>query len=186
LKIILLRLTSLIFVSIIVSACAAPRSQITSNKAENYSTEPKRIFVVTDVGSDFGKDFADSFQSKLITIARGCGADVEVSTISTLELDNNVHSKKLKNFGADTVMTVKRNGGTRTNGVLNHVIYNVKITDIQNKKTVWRANVNFHRGGSFVVSTAERGQALAVDIINKMIEDKIFNSCPPITVSPNP
>ena len=52
------RNTLLIFiVSVLLSACVAPTT-IASNKAENYNKEPKRIFVLTDVGSEFGKDFS--------------------------------------------------------------------------------------------------------------------------------
>jgi hypothetical protein len=36
----------------LVSACAAP-TQISSNKAQDYTAQPTRLFVVTDVGSDF-------------------------------------------------------------------------------------------------------------------------------------
>jgi len=170
------RNTLLIFIaSVLLSACVAPTT-IASNKAENYTKEPKRIFVLTDVGSEFGKDFFDSFQAKLGAIARDCGAALEVSRISSLELDEKVHLNKMKTFKADTIMSVRRNGGTRNEYGIFHAIYNIKLVDVQTNKTVWRADTNFYRGGT-AISIKERGEALAVDITNKIKEDKIFRSC---------
>ncbi len=174
------RIALLALISVLVSACAAP-TKITSNKAQGYTTEPKRLFILTDIGSDFGKAFADSFQGKLTAIAQDCGAVIEVSKISSLELDANVHTNKMKSFNADASLLIRRNGGTMNGSLLIHVIYDLRLVDVQSNKTVWRANTNFYRGGTAIPIT-ERGEALAVDITNKMKEDQIFRSCPLIKV----
>ena len=171
------RIALLTFISVLVSACFVAPTRIASNKSENYTSEPKRIFVLTDVGTEFGKDFSDSFQRKLTAIAKDCGAALELTRISSLELDENIHLNKMKAFNADTLLRVKRNGGTADQyGTLLHVIYDVRLVDAPSNKTVWRANIDFHRGGIGIPIT-ERGEVLAVDITNKMKEDKIFHSC---------
>jgi len=161
---------------LLVSACAAP-TQISSNKAQDYTAQPTRLFVVTDVGSDFGNDFANSFQAKLINIASDCGSAAEVSRISALELDDSTRRREIDGFKPDVFLSIRRNGGTKmSSGQLVDVIYDVRLVDIQSKRIVWRAAVTFYRGGTIIPST-DRGAALAVDITNKMKEDHIFRTC---------
>lgn len=82
----------------------------------------------------------------------------------------------MKMFKADTIMSVRRNGGTRNEYGIFHAIYNVKLVDVQTNKAVWREDTNFYRGGT-AIPIKERGETLAVDITNKIKEDKIFRSC---------
>ncbi len=162
---------------LMLTACVAP-TQIASNKAQDYTAQPKRLFVVTDVGSEFGDEFANSFQTKLIAIASDCGTSAELSRISALELDDRARAREIDTFKPDSFLSVRRNGGTKlTNGAIVDVIYDVRLVDVETKRIVWRAAVTFYRGGTAIVSTAERGAALAVDITNRMKEDKIFRGC---------
>ncbi len=160
----------------LLSACAAP-TKIVSNKATNYTAEPKRIFVLTNIGPDFGQDFSDSFQGKLAALVRGCGAVVEVSRISSLELDESVHAARMTKFRPDTLMTLRRSGGTRNEfGLLLDARYDAKLIDVRSNKTVWRAEAVFNRGGT-AIPLSHRGEAFAVDLTNKLKEDGIFRSC---------
>jgi hypothetical protein len=166
---------------LLLTACVAP-TQIASNKAQDYTAQPRRLFVVTDVGTDFGDDFANSFQAKLIAITADCGAAAELSRISALELDDRARAREVDTFKPDSVLSIRRNGGTKLpNGALVDVIYDVRLIDVQSKRIVWRAAVTFYRGGTAIVSAADRGAALAVDITNKMKEDKLFRGCEVIT-----
>jgi hypothetical protein len=158
----------------------APATKIATNKAGGYTSEPKRVFVVTDVGTDFGDEFYDAFQRKLTEIIQDCGAQLQISRMSTLELDPGVHLKKMKAFNADTMMTIRRNGGTKSQYGLYHVIYDVRLIDVPSDKTVWRANTNFYRGGT-LIPISDRGEVLAVDVTNSMKQDRIFSACPVIT-----
>jgi hypothetical protein len=162
---------------LLFSACVTP-TQISSNKAQDYTAEPKRVFVVTDVGTDFGEDFANAFQAKLLAIAADCGSAAQLSRISALELDDRARVREVDTFKPDTFLSIRRNGGTKLpNGALVDVIYDVRLIDIQSKRIVWRAAVTFYRGGTAVVSAADRGAALAIDITNRMKEDHVFRTC---------
>ena len=167
----------LMVATLLLSACAAP-TQVQSNKAEFYTAEPKRIFIVTDIGHEFGQEFFSAFAQKFNAIVSNCGADSQISTISSLELDESIHEKKMEAFGADTALSVKIKGVTSTQNtkVIINVIYDARLVDLNTKKMVWRANFNFYRGGT-AIPIAKRGEALAIDITNKMKEDKIFQSC---------
>lgn len=169
-----------LLLSIALFGCAAPTTKIAYSKAETYATEPKRVFVISEVGSEFGKDFGASFEKRFADIAKDCGAATEVSRRVSLELDSNIHTNKMKAFRPDTLLTIYRNGGTKDPyGGLILVIYDVQLKDVQSNKTVWRAEVNFSRGAGPLTgqNIAERGQTLAVDVTNKMKESGIFRSC---------
>jgi hypothetical protein len=114
----------------------------------------------------------------MIPIAKECGAAIQIESISALQLDESIYDKKIKAFNPDSFLSVRRAGGTVSqNGGIILVIYDVKLTDMPSNKVVWRANIRFPRG---INSIAERGEALAVDLTNKMKDDQIFRSCPTI------
>ena len=50
------RRSLLLAVAFLAAACAAP-SRIVSNKSADYTQEPKRLFVVTDIGTEWGVEF---------------------------------------------------------------------------------------------------------------------------------
>lgn len=161
----------------IVSGCAAT-TRTKTNRANDYNGQPKRLFVITDIGTDFGSQFSNAFQNKIKSIAKDCGVVVDIAYLSVLELDESRYDRQMMGFRPDTVLSIKRNGGTKSaEGVLFHVIYDSKLIDMSTKKLVWRAQTDFYRGG-FAIPVEERGESLAIDLTNKIKEDKIFRSCP--------
>ena len=178
------RIALLALVCTFLAGCA-PATKIASNKAAGYSFEPKRMFIFTDIGSEFGNDFATAFQTKFTSIAQDCGVAVGLSRMSKLELDENIHINRMKSFNADTLLSIRRSGGTRrdlTDSGIFHVIYDIRLMDVQSSKVVYRATSDFYRGGT-VIPITERGEALAVDITNKMKEDQVLRGCAPIKTS---
>ena len=70
-----------IFLSLLTSIIGcAPVSRITTNKNSDYEREPRKMFVISHVGTEFGEQFGSSFQTKFVTTAKECGVEVEVST----------------------------------------------------------------------------------------------------------
>ena len=107
--------------------------------------------------------------------ASRAGATAQLSMISSLELDDNVHLRRAKAFNADTVLSIRRNGGTKSQyGNIINVIYDSRLWDTGTNKVVWRSSAQFVRG---LTPLPDRGQQLAIDITNKMKEDGIFRSC---------
>ncbi len=72
-------------------------------------------------------------------------------------------------------MTIYRRNIVETR--LLSAIYDIKLIDASDKKTVWKAQVDFKRGNSGFTPPREQGPALAIDITNKMKEDKILRGC---------
>lgn len=161
---------------LLVSACVNP-TKITSNKAPGYSKELKRLFVITDIGAEYGAVYADTFGSKLQAIAKDCGVELEISRVVPLELDSSKHVTRMKAFNPDAVLHIRRNGGTKDQyGNLFHVIYDSRLIDMPGNKAVWRSSTGFWRGGT-AIPIAERGEALAVDLTNKMKQDGLLGAC---------
>ncbi len=166
-------------ISALLAACAAP-TQIATNKATSYTKEPRRIFVLTNVGSEFGSAFNASFQQRLKAIAMDCGAEMQIAVRSALELDEGIYTKMINAYRPDSVLTVHwTGGGTKQNGILILAIYDVRLIDKSAGAVVWRANTTFSRG-SPLISLADRGEAFAIDLTNKMKADQILRSCQPI------
>lgn len=170
------RLLTVIAGLLMMAACVSTKIQ--SNRAEDYAQQPKRLFVITNIGTDFGSEYAEAFRGALTRIAKACGAEVEMSILAPLELDESVHDQKRKAFNADTVLSVRRAGGTRDAYGLLNVNYDSRLINLATNKTVWRSSMTFHRNR--LVAIEKRGEALAVDLTNKMKDDRIFGSCPRI------
>ncbi len=166
----------LVFFCAFILGCASPPT-IESIKAPDYSGEPKRLFVLSVVETDFGKGFSSAFHKKLIEIASNCGATLEISQVSPLELNSNVHLERMKNFNPDSVLAIARAGGTKDEyGRVMNVQYNVRLHDYPSEKIVWRAIFNN-------ISPADGGERFAIMLTNKMREDQIFRSSCPVTKS---
>lgn len=167
----------LILMTVILSACVSPPvTDINSKMAENYAGQPRKIFVLTDIGSDFGEEFFVAFEEKIKFLSKECGSDMLVSRLVPLELDEGVHARKLKEFGSDFLMSIRRNGGTQSQNTLFHVVYDARVVQMVGAKIVWRAKVDFYRGGT-IIPLQKRGDALAIDLIRKMRADGIFKNC---------
>jgi hypothetical protein len=166
---------SILAAALLAAACAAP-SRIVSNKSAEYTQEPMRVFVVTDIGTEWGADFFNAFKSRLVPIVAECGGTVEVSRISAVELDETVHVRRAVAFKADSILSIRRNGGTKDQygGILD-VTYDSRLVDMKSNKVVWRSSTRFVRAG--LVPIAERGQTLAVELTNKMKTDGLWHSC---------
>lgn len=170
-----------------VSGCVAP-TEIVSTKAERILVEPKRVFLIIDIGDDFGQEFFDSFNRKMDSIVKDCGAQLSISQVKPLELDQSTHTTLMKAFRPDALLLLGKSGSVHKvyqggTPLLYNVSYDVRLFEQPANVPVWRAGVTFFRGGT-VIPLKKRGEALAVEITNKMKQDKIFRSCEVIKLEP--
>ena len=168
----------LVLTIILVTACAE-QVVISSNKAPGYMVKPKRIFVLTNIGSEYGKKFFNSFHKEMTSIANDCAVTMYVSKVSPLELDMRHHANKIKHFKPDAGLIISYRGGTLDYfGNVVMAKYDVMLSDLGYKRNVWRASIEFSVG-EFA------GDVLAVEITNKMKEDGILHSCTMIKTKNN-
>jgi len=102
----------ILLITSLITGCAAP-TRIISNKSDSYNKEPKNVLLITDIGASFGTDFTNAFSQKFTDIFQQCGSSVAISRISTLELDENIHLKKIEELKPDSILRISRNGGTK-------------------------------------------------------------------------
>ncbi len=167
--------TTLAVCCALLAACA-PQTRIVTNKASDFTREPKRIFVLSDIGDEMGKGFGVGFQRKIAALFQRCGIDTESVYLSALELDESIYAKKIEAYRPDSLLAIRRAGGTKDpNGVIVQANFDVRLTDVQSTKVVWRANINTRGGFGMAVTV---GEALALELANKLKEDQILRSCP--------
>jgi hypothetical protein len=168
---------ALVTVVALLASCAAP-SRIESNKAANYTTEPKRLFVLTAMHPEWGPNFAVAFEQRLGEVLSACGVTTQFGRIGALDLDEKAKVEQMRRFGPDAVLTMRRNGGTKDQyGTLLNGVFDSRLSEVKSGATVWRASSTVVRG-ALVTDVGERGAVFAVELSNKLKQDGIFRSCP--------
>ena len=84
----------------------------------------------------------------------------------------------IRKYGSDSLLQIIETSITqdqRTGNVLN-IHFEATLTDMQSKKNVWKALLNFHTNFGNI-STVDQGDVLANDIVKRMSDDGIFHSC---------
>ncbi len=160
---------------IFLTACAS-QTRVSANKAADFTREPKRIFVATNIGDELGAGYKAGFQKSVTELFKSCGVSTEFVFLSPLELDESIYDKKRIAFQADTVLTIHKAGGNRDQyGLITLGIFDAKLIDVETSKVVWRGNLSTSRGGS--LSNQVVGESMAVGLTNRLKSDQILRSC---------
>jgi hypothetical protein len=160
----------------LLGGCALS-TRLTTNQARDYKGNPRRIYVVFHSVDEYGPTFDRTFIAKSSQLAKDCGAALEGTTITGLELDKNAYLVAVKAFNPDTVLVLRRAGGTKTEfGQLLYLLLNIELVDVPANRIVWRAKADFHRGSS-LIPIEQRAEALATDITGRLKADGILK-CP--------
>ncbi|RXZ36334.1 hypothetical protein D9O50_07280 [Oxalobacteraceae bacterium CAVE-383] len=137
----------------------------------------KRIFVLNDVAADFDQDFNTPFETKMNDIANSCQVQLMFYHSSALSLQDN-SLEEMKTFGADGVMIIKHEYGTKSATLTWEATYDARVVDADSKKVIWRAKTTFKRTGTLYQALNKQAEAFAIRITNKLKEDKVFVGCP--------
>lgn len=164
---------ALIVLSGLAAGCA-PSTRLVTNKAPDYRADPKRIYVLFPAVDEFGQVFDQTFLSKTAEFTRPCGATVQGTTITGLELDQNASLAAVRAFNPDALLVLRRAGGTKDPyGRLIHVAFNIEFVDGRSSRTVWRAKADFHRGG-LLIPIEPRAETFAADVTGRLKADGIL------------
>ena len=159
-------------------ACA-PTAVMETNKAAEYTKQPKRLFVFEMTNPQFAENSA-SFQFTMIKLLGNCGVTMGYASQSSqpnLALADasgplNQAKTQIAQFHPDAILTVTWTRiTTRSNsGALVSVDYLFELTDVASRKPVWKATVK-----GFSV-----GANLATRVIGRMSDEGILPpSCQP-------
>ena len=165
---------------VLALACTAlagctSKIDIQSNRSADYNGDPKRILLVAKT-EGFGNSRV--IAAELKKQIDKCGSRTEIYEHSSLELDDSALRLAVEKLGPDSVMAITETRGLRREGPINNnvfkVWYNVQLTEVPTKKTVWRAAI-FVEGTHLDAEVV--GNVLGREIVNKMKSDRIFISC---------
>jgi hypothetical protein len=112
-----------------LAGCANPTS-VRWNKADNYAGKPARVLLVTDIGSEYGDEFAAGFTRQFTALAAGCGASLDTVRTSPNDRARAEDQPRARDYAADTVLSIRRSGGTRSGGLVIHVIYDIRLIEM--------------------------------------------------------
>lgn len=152
----------------------ASETRFQTNKVNDYAKSIKKMQIILNIADDYGPEFLNSFQKKIISILKECGTEVQVEMLSNQERDGRLR-QRIETFKPETLLYI--NQTKRIVGSINAAEYDMKLHDLSSDKLVWRATALFDRWDTRLVSTNSRGSALAVDLRNQMTKDKILRSC---------
>ncbi len=173
------RLAMLATVAMAMAACA-PKTTMTSVRAQDYTRHPQRIYVMAAAGMGWGPEFTTAFRTKFQDIARSCNAVAAFEEITGLELDQRRPVEQVAAFRADAILSIAQGGGVvDTSGRRLSITYNTTLGDIAQNRSVWRAKFAFSRG-SIAIPLAERGAVFAVELTNGLKQDGVLAGCAPI------
>jgi len=154
------------------------QSHIISNKDQTFNRPIERIYVISDVGLEFTPEFGKAFGSKLKTILKDCRIEIELRTRSRLALDaDNTYRAEMKEFNADSVLMVYHAGGVGSAAFISAMTYDVRFVDLSANRMVYRSLATFQREGVLWKSMEQQGFTFAIDLTNKMKEDRLITGC---------
>jgi hypothetical protein len=142
------------------AGCTSVKLQSTKDPAAVRKID--RLFVLINQGETdnpkLSSELVDHFRNSL----SNSPVKLEFSIMSSLELDEQIHDAKIKQFEAEAVLVIRVTtfivsefGGYPT------IIYDVSLFDPELKKRLWRGSVN-NSGGTALMNRRMREMAEAI------------------------
>jgi hypothetical protein len=159
--------------------CVGPSTQISSNRAPEFTTKLSELFVISQAGMD-GELDGRHFEDKLVATGTKCGLRLGVTGMTGLELDPAIHTQRMKAFGARHVLVLRLTGGTKNSGggivaaQYDGRLYDADKLGRESASMLWRADVRLRPGeGVF----GDSGEQLAVDLLRQLKNDRLIAPC---------
>jgi len=170
-------------------------TEIKSARDPGFHDQVAKLFVISEVGAEHDSQYTDDgptrtsatgthhvtiaaqFKDALIREAAACHVELDVSSVSKLDLDPKAHLERMQSFGARYVLTLKETGGLKNQkGVVIESTYDAQLTDRETTDhLVWRGDMRLSHGG---IDTSNEGLVVARDLLKKLDADRIIAPCP--------
>lgn len=152
-------------------------ASIESNGASSASVSATRIFVVMDMGEEFGKDYLEGFQAKFEAALKSCNVASQFSVVAPLELDGSGRIAAIRDFMPDAVLSIGKNGGTYVRWQGQQMRrYSLNLVEVRSGKAVWKADGVVTRGPQ-ALPQAGTGALAARVFADKMKTDRVLGTC---------
>jgi hypothetical protein len=189
------RLLTTLGCGVLVAGCEAS-TQIKSAKDPAFRDHVAKLFVISEVGAEYDSQYrndeptrtsttgtshvtlAAQFKAALVREAEACHIQLDVSSVSKLDLDPKAHLARMEGFGARYVLTLAETGGTKgADGTVLEAAYDARLTDREVEyRMVWRADMHLRHGSGF--GTEDPGVVAARDLLMKLEADQVIAPCP--------
>lgn len=176
-------LPALLVAAALLSGCATRASLVESNRAQDWSGKLQKVYVQVTFMKEWGQEFSDAFEKRVGVLLTECGVASKVVRRSDLDLDSpEARAAELRQFGADSVLSVRpTGGGLNQDGVVVNRVFAAQLV-VTPSRPVWRAVFTVYRGGARVETLAQRGEAFAIEMTNRMKADRLLGSCAELPV----
>lgn len=167
------RVGAFMLAAALLSGCA-PVSEVHSNRAHDYRAEPKRLFVIANMGAGAPAGVYLGFERGMREFAARCVGEIGFSRVDALELDSAVHRRRMSAFDADTNLVVRFLDGAKYHNQVIELRYDAQLVELPSERPVWRANLSIRSG---LNSNEVVGEKIANDLIEQLRLDSILKKC---------
>jgi len=153
---------------ILLTVSCATTVKVTSNKDASYNKNISRIIIYCKLHSEiesFTKYLYESLSEEFKKNNVECLSYIE----DDLSLETDVQ-KNIADFKPDVLLAVLLKKGVSGMNTVDLTI-EAQIADVTNKNVIWKAEIDFK---SHRFPNKEDSSQLAVELINKMKQDKLF------------
>jgi hypothetical protein len=137
-----------ILAALSVVGCIPVRPITQTNKASDYTTQPRNVVFVPAIGGSLPNDQIDLFKTVFAASLQSCGLKVATlpvaSTPNTFAITAAIRDSGNAGGKADSVLVVQTAQTGRDNAGQNDVGYALSLDDLVSKKTVWKAIIKTH------------------------------------------
>jgi hypothetical protein len=173
----------LVIAAALCAGCATRPSIVESNRAQDWTGQIRRAYVQVTSMREWGPPFNDAFEKQINQVLSQCGVTSKIVRRNALDLENpEQRTADVRQFGADSVLAIwPTGGGQNVNGTPVNRIFAAQLT-VPPARPVWRAHFTVFRGGTAVETLAQRGEAFAIELTNRMKQEGLLAPCPQLPV----
>jgi hypothetical protein len=153
--------------------CASASAK--SNKSAEYGKKLDRTLIVFPMDEKL-KVYEQMFHERLIDELQKRGvASTFAKLTGSLDLDEaSPIDKQAKDFNASTALFIRRASGVvNSSGAIVSARFDAQIFELDSKKRVWRASIDYRAGGSLNTESA-RVDALVGELVKALANDGLL------------
>ncbi|HEY1503554.1 MAG TPA: hypothetical protein VGF92_04590 [Stellaceae bacterium] len=148
-----------------------------TNKAPDYTTQPRNLVLVPAIAGGLPSDQVDLFETEFTTSLEVCGVRVTATPAAGVPNPYVIAAATRDSGGGatkvDAVLVVQTTQTGTSNGVKTSLGYSASLDDLGTKKTVWKAVVNMH-WDSLLSDHSALGRDLATAVVAAMRRDGLL------------
>ncbi|HYV67363.1 MAG TPA: hypothetical protein VE964_14060 [Myxococcales bacterium] len=154
--------------------CAS--ANVKSNKSAEYSKKLERTMIVFPMDAEMSV-YRQMLHEKLVGELQKRGVTSTFATLTgALDLkDATPIEQQAKDFKASTALFIKLTSGVvDQTGSIKNAHFDAQIFDLESKKRVWRASINYTAGGGFDTRSMKMDK-LVGELVKALVNDGLVN-----------